>query len=205
MDYITCKPYSEESEIRRSRFIGEVIRVKSEEEMFSALASLRKKYQGATHICYAAVFDILGNQARFSDDGEPSGTAGQPILEALKGSGLKQTLIAVVRYFGGVKLGAGGLVRAYSSSASQALKNAPKVEAKCCDTYSLNLDFTLNKRAPSFFEKKGISVLSVSYAMDVEYRLAVPKGTEILNTLREFVGGEPKLMQLETQYIEQEI
>ncbi len=204
MDYITCKPYNEEHEIRRSRFIGEVIRVKSEEEMFSALSSLRKKYQGATHICYASIFDTLGNQARFSDDGEPSGTAGQPILEALKGSGLKQTLVAVVRYFGGVKLGAGGLVRAYSSTASQALKNAPKIEAKYCDTYALKLDFTLNKRAPSYFEKKGISVVSVSYSMEVEYILAVPNGMEIYNTLCEFVGGEPNLLKLGTQYIEKE-
>ena len=85
-----------ESEIKRSKFIAVVARVRDEEELFSRLGEIRKKYSDATHVCYAAIFDRTGNAARFSDDGEPSGTAGQPILEALKKSGLKETLVAVV-------------------------------------------------------------------------------------------------------------
>ena len=204
-EFITCSPYAEETEIRRSRFISVVFRVQSEEEVFLRLNELRKKYAGATHICYGAIFDTLGNCARFSDDGEPSGTAGQPILEALKASGLKQTLIAVVRFFGGVKLGAGGLVRAYSSTASSALKNAPKIKATLCDIYRFEVDFTLNKRAPSYFEKKGISVVSVSYGARVIYLLALNANAEIYDALREFVAGEPVLEKIETNYIERQI
>ena len=189
-EYLTVQSYTEETEIRRSLFIGEVRRVRNEDEFFSELNAIRKKYSDATHVCYGAIFDTLGNCARFSDDGEPSGTAGQPILEALKASELKETLVAVVRYFGGVKLGAGGLVRAYSSSASSALRNASKIRFSPCDLYTL------------YFEKNGIDKLSVVYGTQVEYKLAVPSGREIGQLMSEFVGGQPDLTFDGTEYVQ---
>lgn len=201
-EYLTVQSYTEETEIRRSLFIGEVRRVRNEDEFFSELNAIRKKYSDATHVCYGAIFDTLGNCARFSDDGEPSGTAGQPILEALKASELKETLVAVVRYFGGVKLGAGGLVRAYSSSASSALRNASKIRFSPCDLYTLSLDYAKSKRAPVYFEKNGIDKLSVVYGTQVEYKLAVPSGREIGQLMSEFVGGQPDLTFDGTEYVQ---
>ena len=95
--------------------------VESEEEVRAFLARVRTEFPDATHHCYAFVADTLGNLMRFSDDGEPQGTAGMPILDALRGKKLYQTAVVVTRYFGGVKLGAGGLVRAYSGAASECL------------------------------------------------------------------------------------
>ena len=133
-------------EIRKSRFITVVRRVKSEEELFGELAAIRKEYSDATHVCYASVFDKSGLAARFSDDGEPSGTAGQPILETIRKSGLKEILVAVVRYFGGIKLGAGGLTRAYSGCASGAIAEAGRVECELCGEYRVSASFATAKK-----------------------------------------------------------
>ena len=173
MNYQTVESATVETEIKRSEFITEIRRVTSEEELFAELGILRKKYADATHICYGAIFDKTGNSARFSDDGEPGGTAGAPIMDALKNSGLKETLVAVVRYFGGIKLGAGGLVRAYSQSASEGLKNAPKIECSLCDIYSLEMDFSRAKKAPVFFEKNEIETVGVEYSDKVVFTIAV--------------------------------
>ena len=118
--------------IERSRFITYSKHVESEEEARAFLAEVRAEHSLATHVCYAFICDKLGNLCRFSDDGEPQGTAGMPILEVLKNKGLYQTAVAVVRYFGGVKLGAGGLVRAYSSSAAENLSGAEIRSVEVC-------------------------------------------------------------------------
>lgn len=205
MSYQTVRDYSESQEIRRSEFITHVKRVRSEEELFSALSELRKKYSDATHVCYAAVFDVAGNAARFSDDGEPGGTAGAPILEAIKQSGIKEVLVAVVRYFGGVKLGAGGLVRAYSSSASSALKNAPKLTRTLCDVYALTTDFSKAKKIASTLPKAEINVLSTEYTNNVTFTLAVQSGRKIEPRLAEMLAEKPRLTKLGTDYIEEKL
>ncbi len=201
--YESVQRYSEQTEIRRSLFIAEVFRVESEEQLFVALGELRKKYSDATHICYGSVFDKTGNGARFSDDGEPGGTAGAPILEAIKKSGLKEVLVAVVRYFGGVKLGAGGLVRAYSSSASSALANAPKIKRKECDIYSLSTDFSKAKKVQPCFSKADILLLSTEYSDCVTFTLAVESGREIESKVAQMLAEKPKLEKLYTDYIEE--
>ena len=110
--------HESEKVIEKSRFLTYSTHVESEEEAKAFLAEIRKAHSLATHVCYAYIADKIGNLQRFSDDGEPQGTAGVPILEVLKAKKLFETAVAVVRYFGGIKLGAGGLVRAYSSSAA---------------------------------------------------------------------------------------
>ena len=107
--------------IEKSRFITYSEHVESEEDARAFIAEIRSQHSLATHVCFAFIADKLGNLQRFSDDGEPQGTAGVPILEVLKAKKLYETVVAVVRYFGGVKLGAGGLVRAYSSAAAENL------------------------------------------------------------------------------------
>ncbi|WIB76311.1 YigZ family protein [Curtobacterium sp. MCPF17_002] len=114
--------------ITRSRFITTVAPVTSVEDADRVIAEVRRRRWDARHNCTAMVTGVLGDQARSSDDGEPSGTAGVPMLEVLRRRGLTDVVAVVTRYFGGVKLGAGGLVRAYSTSVSEALDRAGAVE-----------------------------------------------------------------------------
>ena len=117
-------PVDHELVIKKSRFIARVAPAASPEEADAVIARVRKQYWDARHNCSAQVTGVLGDRARSSDDGEPSGTAGIPMLEVLRRRELTDVVAVVTRYFGGVKLGAGGLVRAYSSAVSEALDAA---------------------------------------------------------------------------------
>ncbi len=110
--------------IKKSRFIAHAIPARSVPDADAAIAGIRTQYWDARHNCTAMITGVRGDQARSSDDGEPSGTAGMPMLEVLRRRGLTDLVVVVTRYFGGVKLGAGGLVRAYSSAVSEALDRA---------------------------------------------------------------------------------
>lgn len=111
--------------INKSRFIGYLIKVNDKESIENELNRIKERYKDATHVCYAYVLD---NVKRFSDDNEPSGTAGMPILNVLESNNLNHVLGVVVRYFGGIKLGAGGLVRAYSNCCSMCVNESEIVE-----------------------------------------------------------------------------
>ncbi len=115
------RPWSHELEVKHSRFVARAAPVASPEEALAYVQAVRDPQ--ATHNCWAYK---LGPRYRFSDDGEPSGTAGRPILSAIEGQGLDGVVVVVTRYFGGIKLGTGGLVRAYGSAASECLRQAPK-------------------------------------------------------------------------------
>ncbi len=112
------KEITNEIIINKSKFITILTNISSKEEIITKINNIKKEYKDATHYCYAYIID---NQEKCSDDKEPSGTAGLPILNVLKQNNLTNILCVVIRYFGGIKLGAGGLIRAYSSSASEAL------------------------------------------------------------------------------------
>ena len=114
-----------EAEIRKSRFIGIVMPVDSRDAAQLELERLRTRHRAATHVCWAL---MAGGQSGMSDDGEPSGTAGRPMLEVLRHHELDGVLAAVVRYYGGIKLGSGGLVRAYTDAVATALKQAQRIE-----------------------------------------------------------------------------
>jgi uncharacterized YigZ family protein len=118
---------SAEVVIKKSRFIGHCRPVESEEEALRFIETVRKEHWSATHNCYAYVIGFGDNVQKQSDDGEPSGTAGKPILEVLKSQGLKNTAVVVTRYFGGTMLGAGGLIRAYTDGAVIAVEAAQPV------------------------------------------------------------------------------
>jgi len=125
MEYLSLgNSVEHEIVIQKSRFIGLTYQVSEEEEIFVCLEDARERYPNATHYCYGAVIGLDGLIQRFSDDGEPGGTAGIPILQVLLQKGLKNVLLVVVRYFGGIKLGAGGLVRAYSRCAAETVSKA---------------------------------------------------------------------------------
>ena len=110
-----------EIEVKKSRFIAYAFELKNVDEVKADIEFLRKQHKKANHVCYAYVCNINGVSEKCSDDGEPSGTAGYPILNVIKKKNLSNILVAVVRYFGGIKLGAGGLTRAYTKAASEVL------------------------------------------------------------------------------------
>lgn len=130
-----------EKVIEKSRFLAYAAHTAGEEEARAFLGGVKAEHPLATHVCYAFVADKLGNLQRFSDDGEPQGTAGMPILNVIKSQNLFETTVAVVRYFGGIKLGAGGLTRAYSSSAAQVLEEADKCLFDMCEELLLRVGY----------------------------------------------------------------
>lgn len=119
------KPYTNEIIINKSRFICKIYPVNNTDEIILILKNIKKEYKGATHYCYAY---ITGNIQKYSDDGEPTGTAGLPILNVIKNKNLENILVIVIRYFGGIKLGAGGLLRAYTKSVTDCLEISNIVE-----------------------------------------------------------------------------
>lgn len=203
--YETVQSSTTTEEIKRSRFITEVRRVKGEEELFAELGAIRKMYSDATHVCYAAVFDKSGLAARFSDDGEPSGTAGQPILEAIKQSGLKETLVAVVRYFGGIKLGAGGLTRAYAGAATNGLKNSGRVTCTLCDEYRVRTSFATAKKISGALEKKRYVTVKTDYDSAVTITLRAEKGRDAEAEISALSLGTAAVEKLGTVYDERPV
>ena len=131
-----------ENVIEKSRFIASAVHVDTVEQAVEFVEQKRKRYYDATHNCYA---DIVGNKAKFSDDNEPQGTAGLPMYECIKNNNLDFVCVVVTRYFGGVKLGAGGLVRAYSGAVADVLKRAERVTMRLCRTAEVTIDYSLLK------------------------------------------------------------
>ena len=136
----TIKNIESTTIINKSKFITNLISVDNEDDINKYLIEIKNKYKDATHHCYAYIID---NIKRFNDDGEPNGTAGKPILDSLEKNNLNHVLCIVTRYFGGIKLGASGLLRAYSNSCSTAIKNTNKLEL--IDGYEVIISFNYNK------------------------------------------------------------
>ena len=139
--YIVSKGGEGEITEKKSRFIAHVLPVESEEEALLQIENIKKKYWDARHNCFAFIMGKNNEIQRFSDDGEPQGTAGKPILEVLMGENLRNTLIVVTRYFGGTLLGTGGLVRAYGLSSKEGLKNSVIKEVCPGVNFSVTTDY----------------------------------------------------------------
>ena len=160
-----------EKVIEKSRFLAYAAHTAGEEEARAFLQDVRARHPLATHVCYAFVADRLGNLMRFSDDGEPQGTAGMPILGVLRARKLFETAVAVVRYFGGIKLGAGGLTRAYSSSAAEALDRAAVCEYAVCTEVTVRVAYPEVNVLTRFLE--GRNVLSREFSEKAAFIIAV--------------------------------
>ncbi len=159
--------------IEKSRFITTSRHVEGEEQAKAFVEETSAKYSDATHNCYAYICDKYGNFLRFSDNGEPQGTAGMPMLEVIKNKKLFETAVVVTRYFGGIKLGAGGLVRAYSGCVAENLDKAQKVEYVPCTESLYSVGYTLADTASRFFSESGADVLGTEYFDEVTFRIAV--------------------------------
>jgi uncharacterized YigZ family protein len=183
--------HESEKIIEKSRFLTYSAHVENEEEARAFLAEIRKAHSLATHCCYAFIADKTGNLQRFSDDGEPQGTAGMPILEVLKNKKLFETAVAVVRYFGGVKLGAGGLVRAYSSSAAENLANAKIASMELCAELSLTVEYAEIDGLDKFLSARGIAPISSDYGAKASFVVAVKmlQADAFIAALTDFMQG----------------
>lgn len=162
-----------EIEEKKSRFIAHLTPVTSEEEAIEYINSMKKKYYDARHNCYAFVIGDNSELTRCSDDGEPSGTAGRPILEVLLGEGLTNVVCVVTRYFGGTLLGTGGLVRAYQASTKEGINNSVIIEKKPGITCSVRADYTDVGKLQYAFNDEGVHTISSDYGADVLFNLVI--------------------------------
>lgn len=181
--YKSVKQCSEaEYTVNRSRFIGRCFPVDSEEAALCLLGDIRKKHWDATHNCFA--YRIGENAAaRFSDDGEPGGTAGKPIMDVLTGRGLTNVLCVVTRYFGGILLGAGGLVRAYSKSAADAVTKAGVVSYLPGTILDIPMDYSRYGALEGFI-RANAEVRNVAFTQNVVVTVAV-EDTNLLKFMKE--------------------
>ena len=179
---------SAELEIRKSRFIAHAIPVADREAAMAELRRLRDENPTATHVCWAL---LAGGQSGMSDDGEPSGTAGRPILEVLRHHDLDGVLAAVVRYYGGVKLGAGGLVRAYTDAIARVLQDAPRVERIAQALLTVEIGYPDEARVRRWIEQEGYALADSAYQMAVRLTISMPVTavTDAHEALRDMTQG----------------
>ena len=164
--------------IKNSRFICLFMKINST-DISNILDNIKEEYPKATHYCYAYVYNDI---QRFSDDGEPGGTAGMPMLNVLLKEELSNVLCVVIRYFGGIKLGAGGLVRAYTKSVTECLKVTDLMELE--EGYKLRLKFNYNDEKQIKYLLKDSNILNEKYDLDVEYTVLV--NNNVFDTLKNY-------------------
>ena len=186
---------------KRSRFIAHVFHVENELEANERIAQIRKEYWDARHNVYAYVLRE-GSVSRFSDDSEPHGTAGPPVLEAITAAGLCDTLVVVTRYFGGVLLGTGGLVRAYSEAAALGLKEADRRVLALCTVYRASIGYDCYEKLCAAVESCGGSVEKTDFGGSVSLEFCVPtaKTGEILKKTGEILRGRPQPEKMSEKY-----
>jgi len=160
---------------QRSRFISFAIPVETPEEIKEKIDSFRKKYYDATHICWACMLGAERLQFRVNDDGEPSSTAGKPILGVINSHGLTDVLIVVVRYFGGVKLGTSGLIAAYRAAALDAIANAEIVEKTVNETFTISFPYHSLNDIIKIVKEFNPKILSQNIDIDCEMTLQIRK------------------------------
>ena len=195
-----------EIEIKRSRFITLVDRVTCESEARGFIDAARERFPDARHHCSAYIYhvDEANPVERSSDDGEPSGTAGKPMLDVLKGSGMLDICAVVVRYFGGVKLGAGGLVHAYSGSVSEALELVERSTRALRELYTAEFSHAQAGRVEAELRNRGYEITDTAYGAAVTFTLAIePGGREALDaTLAALSQGEVESSEAGTAWVE---
>ncbi|WP_226921060.1 IMPACT family protein [Georgenia subflava] len=194
-----------EIEVRRSRFLTLLRRVDDEDAARALVADARSRYPDARHHCSAFVVDVAGANPveRSSDDGEPAGTAGMPMLEVLRGSGMSDVAAVVVRWFGGVKLGTGGLVRAYSDAVQAALDVAPVVRLERLDLWEVDLEHADAGRIEAELHGRGLTVQDVAYAATgVRVTVATDDGDALVSLLATLTSGAASPRRVGTTVVE---
>ncbi|OAS85800.1 MULTISPECIES: YigZ family protein [Metabacillus] len=204
--YYTVKGYGEhEIIIQKSRFICYIERVTNEQDAQSFIQQIKKKHYDANHNCSAYIIGENDHIQKANDDGEPSGTAGVPMLEVLKKKQLKDTVVVVTRYFGGIKLGTGGLIRAYGKSVSEGLGAIGIVERKLMRVMHTKIDYTWLGKVENELRSSTFLLKEIHYLNDVEVEAYVEednKGT-FIDWMTELTNGKGYISEGEVTYLEQ--
>ena len=187
---------------KKSRFIATVRVVESEEEAQLFIEEMKKKYWDARHNCSAFVIGARGELTRCSDDGEPSGTAGRPMLEVLLGTGIRNIAVVVTRYFGGVLLGTGGLVRAYTQAVQEGIKNCETAVMRFGVRYRLMTDYNGIGKILYLLSERGIEQESADYGENVTLQVIVPveQAAPLVKEVTEATSGKTEITELERTY-----
>ncbi len=206
--YLTIARDAEaEIEVKRSRFLCTLARVADEDAARAVVDRLRKQHWDARHHCSAFVIGARGEVQRSSDDGEPAGTAGAPMLEVLRGQQVSDVVAVVTRWFGGTLLGAGGLVRAYGDAVRAGLEASGTLRRELVREHTLDVDHADAGRVESELRSRGIAVLDVAYGARVALRLGVPPdGEERLRSLvAELTAGAAALVPAGERWVDQRL
>lgn len=188
--------------INKSKFIGTAIPVENEEQAIEFIESVRKEFKDATHNCYAYVIGENKNIQRYSDDGEPSGTAGMPILNVINQENLVNAAVVVTRYFGGVLLGSGGLVRAYTKGCKIGLESGIIVDKNLYYDIDFNLDYTLLGKMDNELLKNKFIVRDKIYSDNVIFKLIVKEDEteKIVELVNEITSGKAEIIMGHAAY-----
>lgn len=204
--YKTVKEQSQSLLVeKKSKFIANVKPVDNEEDALAFLNEMRSKYSDATHNVYAYVIDE-NNIFRYSDDGEPSGTAGMPVLDAIRKSGIVDVVVVVTRYFGGTLLGTGGLVHTYGASAKQGLIASKIVNRQLCDIVSVTVDYTLLGKTQHELMSKGYLLEDILYEDNVKFIISCPIATteKALSDITDLTKARAVCERIDKKYVDVE-
>jgi uncharacterized YigZ family protein len=204
--YYTVKGYGEhEIEIQKSRFIAYIERAETEEQAQDFIQKIKKKNWNATHNCSAYMIGENDQIQKANDDGEPSGTAGVPILEVLKKKHLKDTVVVITRYFGGIKLGAGGLIRAYGKATSEGIAATGVVERKLMRIMHTNIDYTWLGKVENELRSSIYILKEIHYLDNVEVETFVEESQTdaFIEWMTEMTNGQAKVKAGEVIYMEE--
>ena len=187
-----------ETKVKNSRFLAEAFSVNSAEEAKELWQYRKQNYDNGGHIVYAFVIGPQQNLSGCSDDGEPSGTAGRPVLAVLKGSGITNAMITVARWFGGTKLGTGGLVHAYTEAAQAALAECETIELVPMTELKFSVSYPMYEQIKRKLAEYGFTVLQENFSDGIEIAGEVPSAAavELCNALNELSNGKIKPVEL---------
>jgi len=205
--YHTVKQAGEhEINIQRSRFIAHIKRAETENEAQEFIQAMKKKHWDATHNCSAYLIGENDQIQKANDDGEPSGTAGVPILEVLKKRKLKDTVVVVTRYFGGIKLGTGGLIRAYGKATSEGLEAIGIVERKLTQIIHVKIDYTWLGKIEKELRASDYKIKEIHYFDIVEVETYVDESQVMafMDWMVEITNGQCNMKQGDTLYLEED-
>lgn len=188
---------------RKSKFIAHTKPVKTEQEALDFLSEMRSEYSDANHNVYAYIIDE-NNIFRYSDDGEPSGTSGMPVLDTMRNRGIVDAITVVTRYFGGTLLGTGGLVHAYTTSASEAINAAGIITRVLCDSILVKTDYNLSGKVQYLISSKNYFLEDTQYADDVEFTVNLKKHEiqGFIKELAEITAGKAVTKKLCEKYVD---
>ncbi len=188
---------------KKSKFIASVAPAETEEEALEFLKEIKSKYPDATHNVYAYIIDE-NNIFRYSDDGEPSGTAGMPVLDTIRKEGLVDVCVVVTRYFGGTLLGTGGLVHAYGASAKQGLYEADIITRALCNVVCVKVDYTMSGKIQYMTSTNNLITEDIVYGDDVTFYICsmLDETEKLIKEITELTYGRATCTVVEQKYVD---